>query len=62
MRYNDIQGIVIIFGTKNRIKRFIDSNIQSIEGRSKEKIKLIEIKNNPYSLFRDIKNFIWKGD
>ena len=62
MKYSDIQKIVIVYGTKNRIKTFLESNVQAIEEDREEKINLLEIKNNPYSLFKNLKHFIWKGD
>ena len=62
MRYEDIQQIVIVYGTKDRIKTFLEANVQAIEEDREEKINLIEIKNNKHSLFKDLKHFIWKGD
>ena len=62
MKYSDIQKIVIVYGTKDRINTFLESNVQAIEEDKEEKINLIEIKNNPHSLFKDLKHFIWRGD
>ena len=61
MKYSHIQKIVIVYGTKDRIKTFLESNVQAIKEDREEKINLIEIKNNPNSLFKDLKHFIWKG-
>mgnify|MGYP001573534527 CR=1 FL=1 len=58
MHYSNIQRIVIVYGTKDRIKTFLEANVQAIEEDIEEKINLIEIKNNPYSLFKDLKRFI----
>ena len=62
MQYSHIQKIVIVYGTKDRIKTFLEANVQAIEEVREEKINLIEIKNNPHSLFKDLKHFLWKGD
>ena len=62
MKYSDIQKIVIVYGTKDRIKTFLESNVQAIEEDRKEKINLTEIKNNPHSFFKDLKHFLRKGD
>jgi len=62
MQYSNIQRIVIVYGTKDRIKTFLEANTQAIEEDIEEKINLIEIKNTPHSLFRDLKHHIWKGD
>ena len=62
MQYSDIQKIVIVYGTKDRIKTFLESNVQAIEEDREEKINLREIRNNKHSWFKDLKHFIWKGD
>ena len=62
MEYSNIQKIVIVYGTKDRIKAFLESNVQAIEEDREEKINLIEIKNNSHYLFKNLKKFIWKGD
>ena len=46
MKYSHIQRIVIVYGTKDRIKTFLESNVQAIEEDREEKINLREIKNN----------------
>ena len=61
MKYSDIQRIVIVYGTKDRIKTFLESNVQAIEEDTEEKINLREIKNNSHSLFKTLKHFIWKS-
>ena len=62
MKYSDIQRIVIVYGTKDRIKTFLEANVQAIEEDREEKINLREIKNDSHSWFKDLKHFIWKGD
>ena len=62
MRYEDIQQIVIVYGTKDRIKTFLEANVQAIEEDREEKINLREIRNNKHSWFKSLKHFIWKGD
>ena len=52
----------MVYGTKDRINTFLESNVQAIEEDRKEKINLIEIKNDSHSLFKTLKHFIWKGD
>ena len=61
MKYSDIQKIVIVYGTKDRIKTFLESNVQAIEEDREEKINLREIRNDKHSWFRDLKHFIWKS-
>ena len=62
MKYSDIQKILIVYGTKDRIKIFLEANVQAIEEDREEKINLREITNNNHSWFKDLKHFIWKGD
>ena len=62
MEYEKIQNIVIVYGTKTKVKQFLKLNTQIIEKDKAEKINLIEIKNNTHSFFKYIKNFVWKGD
>lgn len=62
MKYSDIQKIVIVYGTKDRINTFLEANVQAIEEDTEEKINLREIRNNKHSWFKDLKHFIWKGD
>lgn len=62
MEYEDIQRIVIVYGTKDRIKTFLEANVQAIEEEREEKINLREIRNNSHSWFKPLKHFIWKGD
>jgi len=62
MKYSAIQKIVIVYGTKDRIKAFLESNVQAIEEDREEKINLREIRNNKHSWFKGLKHFIWKGD
>ena len=62
MQYYHIQKIAIVYGTKDRIKTFLESNVQAIEEDVEEKINLREIRNDPHSWFKDLKHFIWKGD
>ena len=52
MEYQDIQRIVIVYGTKDRIKTFLESNVQAIEEDREEKINLREIRNNNHSWFK----------
>ncbi len=62
MEYEDIQCIVLVYGTKDRIRAFLDANLQAIEEDKKEKINLREIPNTSHSWFKDLRHFIWKGD
>ena len=62
MKYSDIQKILIVYGTKDRIKIFLEANVQAIEEDREEKINLREIRNNNHSWFKDLKHFICKGD
>ena len=62
MQYSHIQKIVIVYGTKDRIKTFLEANVQAIEEDREEKINLRVIKNNPHSYFKDLKHFLYKGD
>ena len=62
MKYSDIQKIVIVYGTKDRIKTFLEANVQAIEEDREEKINIREIRNDSHSLFKDLKHLIWKGD
>ena len=62
MQYSHIQRIVIVYGTKDRIKTFLEANVQAIEEEREEKINLRIIRNNKHSWFNDLKHFIWKGD
>ena len=62
MQFSNIQKIVVVYGTKDRIKAFLESNVQAIEEDVEEKINLREIRNDPHSWFKDLKHFIWKGD
>ena len=62
MKYSNIQKIVIVYGTKDRINTFLESNVQAIEEDREEKINLRIIRNDSHSWFNDLKHFIWKGD
>ena len=62
MKYSDIQKIVIVYGTKDRIKTFLEANVQAIEEDREEKINLRIIRKDKHSWFKDLKHFIWKGD
>ena len=62
MQYSNIQRIVIVYGTKDRIKTFLEANAQAIEEDREEKINLREIRNNNHSWFKDLKHFLYKGD
>ncbi len=62
MKYSDIQKIIIVYGTKDRIKTFLEANAQAIEEDRGEKISIREIKNESHSWFKDLKHFIWKCD
>ena len=61
MKFLNIQQIAIVYGTKDRIKTFLESNVQAIEEDREEKINLREIRNNNHSWFKDLKHFIWKS-
>ena len=62
MQYSDIQKIVIVYGTKDRIKTFLESNVQAIEEDKEEKINLRIIRKDNHSWFKDLNHFIYKGD
>ena len=62
MKFLNIQQITIVYGTKDRIKTFLEANVQAIEEDREEKINLRIIKNNKHSWFKDLKHFISKGD
>ena len=62
MQYSDIQQIAIVYGTKDRIKTFLEANVQAIEEDREEKISLRIIRKNKHSWFKDLKHFLWKGD
>ena len=62
MKYSDIQKIVIVYGTKDRIKTFLEANVQAIEEDREEKINLRIIRKDSHSWFRDLKHLIYKGD
>ena len=59
MKFLNIQKIILVYGTKDRIKTFLEANVQAIEEYGEEKINLREIRNN--SWFKDLKHFIWKS-
>ncbi|MBI2657600.1 hypothetical protein HYX08_02795 [Candidatus Woesearchaeota archaeon] len=61
MKYSQIQNIVIVYGTKDRIKTFLESNVQAIEEDREEKINLRIIRMDKHSWFKDLKHFLWKG-
>ena len=62
MNYPDIQKIGIVYGTKDRIKTFLESNVQAIEEDREEKINLRIIRKDKHFWFKDLKHFIYKGD
>ncbi|MEK6828330.1 MAG: hypothetical protein AABX78_03185 [Nanoarchaeota archaeon] len=62
MKFLNIQKIVIVYGTKDRIKTFLEANMQAIEEDREEKINLRIIRKDNHSWFNDLKHFIWKGD
>ena len=62
MQYYHIQKIVIVYGTKDRIKAFLESNVQAIEEDREEKINLRIIRKDKHSWFKPLKHFIYKGD
>ena len=49
MQYSDIQQIAIVYGTKDRIKTFLEANVQAIEEDREEKISLRMIRKNKHS-------------
>nr|MBI4156884.1 hypothetical protein [Candidatus Woesearchaeota archaeon] len=60
--FRHVQRIVVVYGTRDRIKTFLEANIQAIKEDREEKINLREIKNDAHSWFKDLKHFIYKGD
>ena len=55
MQHNDIQKILIIYGTKDRIKTFLEANVQAIEEDREEKINLRIIRKDNHSWFKGLK-------
>jgi hypothetical protein len=49
MKYSDIQEIAIVYGTKDRIKTFLEANVQPIEEGKEQKINLRIIRNQKNS-------------
>jgi len=62
VKYPAIQRIVIVYGTKDSIKAFLEANVQAIEKDREEKINLRIIRKDKHSWFKDLKYFIYKGD
>jgi len=62
MEYGQIQKIAIVYGTRDRIKTFLESNVQAIEEDGEEKINLRIIRKDNRSWFNDLKHSLWKGD
>ena len=62
MKYSQIQRIVIVYGTKDRIKAFLEANVQAIEEDREGKINLRIIRKDNHSWFNPLKHFIYKGD
>ena len=62
LKHSQIQKIVIVYGTKDRIKTFLEANVQAIEEDREEKINLRIIRKDKHSWFKPLKHFIWKGD
>ena len=62
MKFLNIQQITIVYGTKDRIKTFLESNVQAIEEDKEEKINLRIIRKDNHSWFKDLNHFIYKGD
>lgn len=60
MQFKDIESISIIYGKKEKMKKFINYFWEFWE-RDGEDIQVLKI-NNKHSFFKDLKKFIWKGD
>lgn len=58
MKFNKIESISIVYGKKQRMRKFINYFWE----RDGENIRVLEIKNNKHTYFKDLKKFIWKGD
>ena len=61
MNYEDIQSISIIYGKKERMKKFINYFHEFWERDGKD-IRIIQIRRNKHSWFNELRRFIWKGD
>ena len=61
MEYDNIQRIVLVYGTKDRIDTFLGVEEQAIDEDVEDKIELLEIRTTKHSLFKDLKHFLWKG-
>ncbi len=61
MNFEDIQRIVIVYGTKKSVESFAKRQCNGLK-KSNNKLDMIEIKNNRHTYFDDIKKFLWKGD
>ncbi len=61
MEFDDIESIAIIYGKKERMRHFIN-HLWEFWERDGENLRVLEIKNNKHSYFKDLKKFIWKGD
>ncbi len=61
MEYEDIERIVIIYGKRKYMDKFI-THFWEFWERDGENLKFREIPNTPHSWFKDLRHFIWKGD
>lgn len=61
MNFKDIESISIIYGKKWKMKKFVNHFSEFWERDGKD-IRILGIKNDQHSYFKDLKKFIWKGD
>ena len=61
MEFEDIESISIIYGKKEKMRKFINHFSEFWERDGKD-IQILRIRNNKHSYFRDLRKFIWKGD
>ena len=59
MKYKNIQGVVLVYGTKESIQQFLESNEQAIDEAEEEEIELWEVKGEN---LKHLKRLIWRGD
>ena len=64
MKFEDIQDIVIVYGTKESINHFLEVNSQAIDEAREEKIGLIHLNKNKNDedFFKELRKRIWEGN
>lgn len=59
MEFNEIQRIVVVYGTRENIKTFLEANEQAIEEAPGDRIGLLEVRGEEK---RHLKRIVWRGD